>query len=258
MADNIVLGRGRVFFDRFATGTETATGERYLGATPSFGLQVETQELEHYSSEEGLRVKDLSVTSQIDLTGTVVTENIDLDNIALFFLGAKSTVSVGAQTGATDTFTSVLQGTYLQLGKSAGNPAGLRQVSSVVVTGSGGTPTYVEDTDYTVDLALGRVYIVPGGGITGGTDILVTYNVAAHDLDRVVSGTTPVFGAMRFLAYNGVGNDTDYFLPKVAIRPNGEYNLKGDDWQQFGFNIEVLKLGTQEQIYADGRPYNIV
>ena len=56
---NQTLGRGKLYFDPFVSGTENTTGERYLGNTPSFGLTVETQEIEHYSAEEGLRVMGL-------------------------------------------------------------------------------------------------------------------------------------------------------------------------------------------------------
>lgn len=256
MSNNTVLGRGKLYFDRFLPNTETSTGERYLGNTPSFGLSVETQELEHYSAEEGLRVKDLSVTLQVDYSATFVTDNIDLDNIAAFFFGEKQSVAQGALSAQQDDLT-VLQGMYYQLGMSAGNPVGLRNLTIDTVAGAGGTPTYVAGTDYVADNDLGRIYIVPGGGIADDTAIEVTYDVGAHTHDLVVSGSDLIYGALRFIAFNGVGKQTDFFMPKVALRPNGEYALKGEDWQQFGFNVEVLKKGTLQNIYADGRPYNI-
>lgn len=252
--NNTVLGRGKLFFDRFLDGTETNTGERYLGNTPSFGLSVETQELEHYSSEEGLRSKDLSVTLQIDYSATFVTDNIDLDNVAMFFFGQKSTVAEGAAAAEIDSFTGVIQGLYYQVGMSATNPVGLRNVTVNAVTGPAATPTYVLDTDYTVD-SLGRVHIVEGGGITSGSNIEINYDVLAHSHDLVVSGSDLIYGALRFISFNGVGEQKDFYMPKVALRPNGEYALKGEDWQQFGFNVEVLKKGTLQNVYADGRPY---
>lgn len=258
MSDNIVLGRGKLYFDRFAQNTDVSLGgERYLGNTPSFALTVETQELDHYSAEEGLRKKDLSVTMQIDMGGTFVTDNIDLDNIAMFFFGQKSVESVSAITGQTDTFASIIPGTFLQLGKSTANPVGLRSVSNVTVedNGGGGT-TYVAGTDYRVDEALGRVEILAGGGIAAGATLDITFDVAEHNHDLVVSGSDIIYGALRFIAFNGVGRQTDFYMPKVALRPNGEYALKGDDWQQFGFNLEVLQLGDLQQVYADGRPYS--
>lgn len=256
MSNNYVLGRGELYFDRFAPNTENTTGERYLGNTPAFGLQVETQELEHFSSERGLRVKDESVTLQIDYAGTFTTDNIDLDNVALFFFGSKEAVVEGAATAEEDIFAGVLQGMYYQLGMSAQNPVGLRNLTITSVTGPSGTPTYVAGTDYIVDDALGRIQIVKGGSITDASTIEVTYNVAAHTHDLVISGSDLIYGALRFISFNGVGEQKDFYMPKVALRPNGEFALKGEDWQSFGFNVEILRKGTLQNIYADGRPYN--
>jgi len=42
-------------------------------------------------------------------------------------------------------------------------------------------------------------------------------------------------------------------MPYVKLMPNGDFALKGDEWQQLSFNIEVLKKGTLEAVYMDGR-----
>jgi len=258
MPNNYVLGRGKLYFDRFLPNTEINTGERYLGNTPEFSLSVETEEVQHYSSEEGLKIKDESVTLQVDYSGTFTTDNIDLDNIAAFFFGSKTAQTESAATGSEDTLEGVQQGRYYQLGMSGANPVGLRQVTVTdVEDAGGGGSTYTPGTDYTVEPDLGRIYIVEGGNIADGTDIDVTYDVAGHTHDLVVSGSDLIYGALRFISFNGVGRQTDFYMPKVALRPNGEFALKGDDWQQFGFNVEILKKGSLQNIYADGRPYNI-
>jgi hypothetical protein len=42
----------------------------------------------------------------------------------------------------------------------------------------------------------------------------------------------------------------------VRLSPNGEYALKGDEWQQMSFNLDIQKLNdTTESIYVDGRPF---
>ena len=57
MAKDIVLGRGKLYFGKFLSSTnETHQGLEYIGNTPSFSLTVETQELDHYDSDEGLKV----------------------------------------------------------------------------------------------------------------------------------------------------------------------------------------------------------
>ncbi len=252
MSNNLVLGRGKLYFDRFAPGTQTKTGERYLGSTPSFSVTAETVELEHFSAEEGLRIKDESVTTQIDFTGQFVTENISPENIALFFLGSSEVLSQAAATGVEESFT-VSKGLFYQLGATALKPEGVEKVSNVVVEPGGGGTAFVAGTDYAVDLDLGRIEILPGGAIANGATIDVTYNRVAASQERVISGTTLIQGAMRFISFNGVGGQKNFYMPKVTLRPNGEFALKGEEWQQFGFNVEILQAGNLANLFVSGR-----
>ncbi len=248
MATNTVLGRGKLYFGKFATGTETHSGLRYLGNTPAFGLAVETQELDHYNSDEGLKVKDESITLSVDYSGTLTTDNISPENLALFFFGDASTVTQTSGTGLTANLT-VNQGMLYRLDD--------RQISNVTVTGTGGTPTYTETDDYTVDLETGDIEIVTGGAITDGTDIIVNYDRAAVSVDLIISGKNAIEGELLFKSFNPVGKKTDFLMKKVVIRPNGEFQLKGDEWQQISFNVEILSKTGEPEITANGRPYTV-
>ena len=75
------LGRGRLYFDAFLPNTKTKTGERYFGNTPSLSLTIESESLDHYDSDAGVRVKDDSVLLQLNRTGQFVTDNIDPENV---------------------------------------------------------------------------------------------------------------------------------------------------------------------------------
>ena len=90
--------------------------------------------------------------------------------------------------------------------------------------------------------------------VTPNASINVTFAVKASTRDRVISGSDPVEGAMRYIAFNPKGLNFDYYLPYVKITPNGDYALKGDEWQQIPFTIEALKPANGEAIYMDGRP----
>lgn len=54
------------------------------------------------------------------------------------------------------------------------------KVSAVVVNGSGGTPTYVKDTDYTEHLAEGMIETLSTGSITEGLALEIDYDYAAQ------------------------------------------------------------------------------
>ena len=256
MANNYTLGKGKIYFDPFTTGTTTKTGERYLGNCPSFELSVDSETLEHFSSESGIQEKDAEVILRIIRSGTIQCDNMSEDNVALFIIGTSSTVTQTATPVADEPISAVLQGRYYQLGVSASNPSGVKGVSSVTVTGSGGTPTYTVTTDYTLDANMGQIYIVPGGGISDSTNIEVDYTPNANSRTQVESASlTATEGCLRFVSDNPQGTNRDYYGPKVKMKPTGAYQLIGEEWMTMTFEVEFTKLDTNtEALYVDGRP----
>lgn len=256
-ADDITLGRGELYFYPFLTGTTTPSKDgRYLGNTPGFSLAASAEKIEHFSSDRGLKVKDRSVTLSVDYTGTMEVDNINVANLAAFFMGDKSTVTQGSLSAQTETFAAntLTAGAYIQLGVTDANPQGHRNVTVSGVTLNAVAITL--GTDYEVDAAAGMVHLL--GGVTQaelGQALVVTYDVAATTRDRVVSAGTEVKGALKLLSFNPEGTKRDYLLPSVTMSPNGDFALKGDDWQVMSFNLEVLaKNATTSAVYIDGRP----
>lgn len=257
---NYTLGRGRVFFDRFPTNAVVTAltrgdGERYLGNTPEFSTTSESEDLEHFSSEGGVRVKDDSVQLTLNRSAAFTCDNIDSENIALYFLGEASVVTQAAATGVVETFTAAKRGRFYQLGSTEARPAGVRNVKNVVVKkGAGFTTTVTATGNYEVDEARGRIYIEADAADIDGVDIQVTYDVDASTRDQVVSKTQSIYGSLRFVADNPKGENRDYFFPYVKLAPDGDYNLKGDEWQQMGFTVEVLKKAANvDAVYIDGQ-----
>ncbi|MEL4071753.1 hypothetical protein WKW50_16535 [Ochrobactrum sp. GPK 3] len=259
MANNLTLGRGELWFDRFKEGTKTRTGERYIGNSPEFNATIESETLDHYDSDHGINEKDESVTTQTNRSGSMITDNISPENQALFFFGSSSALTIAAATVSGEVVGPVIAGLTYQLGMTDANPSGARNIDEstpIVVTdaGSAGT-TYDEGDDYTFNYALGRLTIVAGGAIPAGATIEVDYATLEHKRDRVVSGSESVSGALRYIAFNPVGKNYDWYMPYVKISPNGDFSVKGDEWQQIPLSIEILKLSPKEAIYIDGRPY---
>lgn len=240
--ENRVLGRGKIYFRR---SDDTTGAYRYLGNTPSLSITIDRETLDHYSSESGVREKDASVTTEVNYSGTMVCDNINVDNLALLFFGTTAPVSQAAATAQQEELT-VKQGYTYFLPK--------KKVSNVTVTGAAGTPTYKLTDDYTLDLVTGDITIVEGGAISSGAAIEVNYDCAAISYDRVISGTEPVQGSLYFKADNALGDNVDYTLASVNLSPNGEFSLKGDDWQQIPFSMEILKPVGGVAIEAHGRP----
>lgn len=257
MANNYTLGRGQVHFARFQTGTQTPDGFFYIGNTPEFSLTIESQTLDHYSSDEGIREKDDSVPLEMNRTGSMVTDNIDPKNVALFFFGSDSTVTqASVAAGApTETLTGIKAGHSYKLGSTSNNPAGYFGIDTTGFSVDIGVDALVADTDYTMDFDNGIITFLEGSLLAiDGADVELTYAVAASTRERVISGSEPVEGAMMYVTKNPKGTDCVFYMPYVKIAPNGDYALKGDEWQQIPLSLEILKPTVGEAIYRDGKP----
>lgn len=252
--DDITLGRSEIYFAPFLPGTTTPQSTfEYFGNTPGFNLSAATSKLEHFSSDRGVRVKDKSALLEVNYTGTMESDNMNLGNLAKFFLGVTSTVTRASASAVVETFTDATKPGILQLGVTVNNPQGDRNVT--VTSVAVGASVKVLNTDYEVDAANGLVFLKVGGTIVAGDDIIVTYDVAASTRQRAVSAGTEVKGALKMLSYNPEGTHKDILLPSVTLSPNGDLALKGDDWLTASFNLEVLaKNATTAAVYIDGRP----
>ena len=260
---NYTLGRGRLFFDRYtpaqvAAGLTAATqgeGERFFGNVPEFSFNTAEESLDHYASTGGVRVKDDSVTLQLDRAGAFTSDHIDKENHALWFLAAAAgSVVQGAATAATWTSKSK-KGSFIQVGTSASVPTGVRNISAVIIGSGAGFATVLDAANnYEVDEANGRIYFLPTCSLADDTPIQVTYDAAAGTRDQVVSGGTAVYGALRYIADNPKGSNKDFYVPLLKLTPEGDFGLISDDWQSIGFAFEIIKKGSLEGVYIDGRP----
>lgn len=249
---NYTLGRGKIYFAAYLPGTETPGPQRYLGNTPEFNTTTETEELEHFDSDNGLNDKDDSVTTQINRTGSLTTDNIDLDNVALSFLGTKSTFSQTSATALVETITAA-KGRYYQLGKSDTNPAGARHITNVVITKAAATVAI--PNNFEIDFDLARIYIESDApGVLAGDVLTVTYDQAAYTQSRVISSANAIVGELFFEGTSEKGLRLDYMWPKAKLTPNGDFNLKsGDDWAAIPLNVEFLKKAGLQAVYITDR-----
>lgn len=353
--NNYVVGRGRLFFGQYRTGTRVSRGQRYLGNSPELSVSQSEDMLDHYSSEGGVRVKDASVTLQNDSSGSFQLDDMSPENMALWYLGevvsrvetgsalasgtvtfstaapsegdtvtvngveftfsdtpganvisplpttigdaatalaaevnALSTVlgvtatvatavvtiravaagtdgnditlakegtniavsgaTLAGGTNLTETLTQVELGRYYQLGKTVGTPQGVRNISSVSITG-------VDPASYTVDAATGRILLhSDADDIVAGSSLTVSYGVLPQTETLVIAKGTSIEGELFYKADNPAGENDDHFWPYVKITPDGDFALKGDEWQTVTFNFEILKRDDNtERVYITRR-----
>jgi hypothetical protein len=256
------LGRGRVFFDRFAPNAVVSAltrgdGERFVGNCPEFSTTSESEDLEHFDSTSGVRTKDASVQLSLDRSGSFTCDSVDADNVALFFLGTSTTVTQVGATGVVEVMTNAKRGRFYQLGVSESLPAGVRNIKNVVIK-KGGAPTWATTVtmsgNYEVDEVRGRIYIESDAPAIDGDTIQITYDTDTSTREQIVSSSNSIYGSLRFVAENPTGPKRDYFFPYVKLAPDGDYNLISDEWQQMGFSFEILKKSSNvEALYIDGQ-----
>ena len=252
------LGKGRVFIDLYPTsevlGSTVGSGERFIGNAPEFAVSITEEGLDHYASTGGVKVKDDSVTLQVDRSGRIMVDSINKENLALYFMGSASSLTQTADTGVEYQVT-VNRGVYYQIGRSETNPTGDRNISNVVVKkGAGFTTVVTASGNYAFDGDSGMLYIEAGSAdIPDGTAIKVEYDVAASSREQIVSSNDVIYAALHYVADNPKGANRDVYYPLVKISPDGDYNLISDDWTSMSFTYQVLQKGTQAAVYVDGR-----
>lgn len=258
-----VIGKGKVYFDQFKPGTKIGTGERYFGNTPELTTSADAETLDHYDADEGLNVKDESITTANNLTGSLITDNISPENLALFFAGPINKLTSTSQVGAIST-TIVNKGRFFQLGVSELTPTGARNITNVVANkvSPGLLPTDPPIVtpvtllgNIEVDLERGRVYVeLDAPDLLDGDTVEFTFDTEASTRTVVIGRGDEIRGSLRFISANPVGSQKDYYWPYVKLTPNGDYALKGEEWMQLGFSFEVLKRdGSSERVYVDIR-----
>lgn len=244
-------GSGEVSFARFLPGTQTPGAFRYLGNTPEFSLTAEQETLDHFDTDHGIRTRDDSVVISQTMGGSIVTDNINQENVALFFTGTTGLITQASATAQVMNVAAVQFGTY-QIGATDQNPTGVRHATVASVTSNPIGTSYVAGTDYVVDGISGTITFIEGGTLNEDDPVIVTYSVAASTRTQVISGNESIEGALRFKSFNPKGPRTDYLMPYVRLAPDGDFALKGDDWLTIPFNLDVLRKGELAAVYADG------
>lgn len=246
---NYVLGAGRVLF-----ALEGQDDYRYIVETPEFSVTVETEVVDLYGSDTPVAQKIATSEVQREFTGSFAAHDIAPENLAIFFGGEQTVVENDSVASISDyEIEGAIQGRSYRIGKTSSNPRGVRGVSDVVVTGDGGTPTYVAGTDYVVDERRGLITIVVGGGIASGTDLEVSCDVDDGEYIQVAStGAASIRGSLLFIADNTDGVDVDYEFPNVILRADGDFSLKSrDDYQGLSFTMEISQDETGRAVYGE-------
>ena len=87
--DLYTLGKGKLYFDKLVN--DEYFGYRDLGNASEVNLTIDISKLDHYSSRGGLRVKDLSIVSEVNPAATMVLDEISVENLSLMSMATTTT-----------------------------------------------------------------------------------------------------------------------------------------------------------------------
>jgi len=256
-AVNKVLGAGKLYWEQEDANGDLAGSEVLLSETPSLTQNVVTERVTDDNSDGAIAEQDLDIATKVTRALAFSTKDISAKVLALFVLGSEAVLTQTSTPVVGESVGKAVQGESMQLGKSLFS-TGVRSISAVTI--KVGVVSMVLDTDYTLDAALGRIFIIASGGIADGDVVLADFTPAANTRKQVTTDQLgSKTGALRFIADNTVGDNKDAYIPKVTLSPNGDINWKSRDTvQNLAFDGSV---GTRSvngvdmaQIYIDGRP----
>jgi|GEM_PF-1124890 len=140
------------------------------------------------------------------------------------------------------------QGDYIALNNNE-NP--LLSIDGVVSVNNGITTVYVEGVDYTVDKNLGRIQIIPGGGIAPGTQILISYTVRYDASIKYATDTISLSSSVSLLEGKYTLSGTLTNQGQSLISGQSQNSLRNTRVAQLRFKGVYLPDQTYSAIYED-------
>lgn len=197
-------GQGRVYFyDRDPAGK--ALNGIFIGNVSALQTKIDTEVVEHSESKTGLQLTDVKLTNKTRAMLSATLERFDKQNLEILLYGTSS-VNNGAT--VTAEAKAAIKGRFLKL-----NNINITTFTSL--TGDGGTPTYVNGTDYKVNLATGSIEILATGAIpnsvAGANNVLANYTYGAQEKTAAATNT----GKNYYLVFEGL-NTVENNLPVVV------------------------------------------
>lgn len=244
----LVIGRGKLFFELFENNTLAGDGQRYLGNTPGFSLAYSEDAEERYQSIGGVRVLvDRYVTRQA-YKGAVVCDEMSSDNVAMWFNAEDVSTLIDAATSTVSEVFTIKRGLYYQVGVTDDTPLGERFLHDV--TFKKGTDPIDTDSNIFLGASNGRFQVLDNAPDLASGDALTIRYQRNEARQHLLSKSKKLKGAVTFVAANLVGPQVDYFFPLVYVAPTGTMDLKTDDFQRMTFDFHVAKHPTKDLFYA--------
>lgn len=234
--DNLLIGKGKFFFDRFVDGA--STGLRHLGNVEAGSIATADDTVEKRSSMEASAPVYKKVNRRRTVTLKVQGDEFNAENLALVQMGDVSQLIREAEEVADEAVAPAwVPGMYFTLAN--GGPYDVLPDITVNAVAA------VLDTDYElIDEMAGLYRVLDDSALATGA-VVATYTPRAYTEDngpKVVSGGTSnvIEGRVLFIGDPSAGPVMKLDVWKVTVEPDGETNLISDDFASWQLSMTVL------------------
>lgn len=247
---NVLLGKGRMFFDRF-TAAGVSQGLRFLGNGNKLTITTSDDVKELRSSASAAAELLKSVTTQRTVELSISLNEYTYENLALSLMGSEGfyPARAGGAVAAYDLGFAYTDRTYkfADDGPIAASPAPVIKMGSTTITAV---------TDYTLDLTRGTVYIIANGTTTplanGTNKVNVAYTtsaIVASTNKKVIGANVNLLeGMFQFISDPSTGPKWDIDVWRVDFTPDGEFGLITDDFGEFSLKGKIISDATNHPL----------
>lgn len=224
MADYSYLGSGKIYLREIGA----AVGFLEVGnaSALSFAVTEEAKELKDYTQPGGGTYNEVKRITAVEMQATL--HDLSPANLARALYGNTSAVTTSTVTD--EAHADVTLGAFVP---TTHLPASITGVKV-------GAAAKTEGTDY--EARPGGIYIIPGGTILAGDDVLITYSKAAADVVQALTSS----GKEYELMFDGLnearsGKKTRVTAYRVKVGALASLGLIGDEYAAMEVTGKLLK-----------------
>lgn len=243
--DNYYVGKGIVKWKKLGDSVW-----RDLGNVPEFEFNPNVDKLEHFSSRQGVRVKDKTIVRQKTATFRVVTEEFTAANLELMLMGSSTggggnTATITAEAGNVGNGTAAVASPSTGVGAQDGQ---YRAVCVGTATNGGTFEVYDPNGDPVGTATVGTLFsnevrfTISDGStdFAAGDEFKIDVVGASSDVITIdIFSETEIEGAIRFIGTNDVGPRMQMDFPSVTLTPSSAVSPITDEWGRLEINGDV-------------------
>lgn len=243
MTDRYYRGQGSVYLSERDPVTGQPTGGfRFLGNVPTLRISTTVQQIKHTESYTGQQLTDLVIETTKEAQLMMTLEYFDAQNLAFALYGTPTVIA-----GATVTNEAVIA----QPGRHV--PLANINLTSFTTLVAGAT-TYVQGTDYVVNLKSGMLSFPVTGSIAAGTTVQASYVCGNIEKVSAFTRTNREFW-LRFDGLNTAENDNPVVIDcyRVRFMPQKQWDLIGNELSSMELDGDILFDSKQPNTAENGR-----